>query len=193
MTTIATEQIYRYTILPARYNGTCKRCGGSIKTGQLIQYFYEDKRASHALPGECLGPVEAEQVAAPAPVVAAKSIHDGFYTVVIEGQGHRTFRIHTQPTDADFAPGKQIISYLSGPEEYMKFGFVQGGEVRLWKRFQSGYTTILEAARFLINSDHQAAGKMYALQSGNCWKCNRMLTDPLSIELGIGPTCRNKL
>ena len=124
----------------------------------------------------------------------ATHIHNGFYTV-ITGNTHRTFRIHTQPKDASFAPGKQVIGYLHGPDngrDYRGFGFIQGGKLVPWKRFQASYD-LLAVARFLLESDGTEAGKEYAKQSGNCYVCNRLLTTPESIAAGIGPTCASRI
>ena len=125
----------------------------------------------------------------------ATHIHDGYFTVTTSG-GHRTFRVHTQDQDASFAPGKQVIAFLSGPcneGDYTSFAFVANGQVYPWKRFQHGYDTIIAAARFLVGGDYQAAGKMFALESGLCYVCGRTLTDPLSIETGIGPICASRI
>ena len=125
----------------------------------------------------------------------ATHIHDGYFTVTTS-DGHRTFRIHTQDADASFAPGKQVIAFLSGPcneSNYTSFAFVANGQVYPLKRFQHGYDTIIAAARFLVGGDYQAAGKMFAQESGNCYVCGRVLTDPLSIETGIGPICASRI
>ncbi len=125
----------------------------------------------------------------------AVRVHDGYFTVA-DGKQHRTFRIHTQPQDAGFAPGKQIISYLSGPDngaDYVQFAFVAGDRIFPWKRFQtSGYDTIIAAARYLVQGNHEQAGKFYAMQSGCCYRCGKLLTTPESVAAGLGPTCRNK-
>ena len=121
-------------------------------------------------------------------------IPDGYYTVAFRG-GHRTFRLRTSDLESDFAPGKQVIAFLSGPNNegnYTGFGFVRDGQVIPWKRFRTGHQTILAAARFLVNGDHAEAGKRYARQSGHCSRCNRMLTKPESIATGIGPTCAGR-
>jgi hypothetical protein len=125
------------------------------------------------------------------------AIHDGFYTITCNGT-HRTFRIRTQNQDANFALGKQIVGFLNGPDntsDYVQFAFILDGKLVPWKRFQNGYHTILEAARFLISpgSHQEAAGKMYAQGSGNCWRCNRLLTTPERIAAGIGPTCASRI
>ncbi len=130
---------------------------------------------------------------------AQTCIADGFYTVQ-HGTSHKTFRLKTQPADSDFAPGKQIIAYLRGTNneaDYTGFGFVIDGTIRPWKRFSSGgYEQIIQAARYLISGpavSHEKAGLMYAMQSGNCYRCGRLLTTPESISLGLGPTCASRI
>jgi len=124
----------------------------------------------------------------------ATYIHDGFYTIVT-GNSHRTFRVRTNDKDSAFAPGRQVIGYLYGPDnssDYINFAFVGQGRIFPWKRFSTGYDHILAAARYLVEGDQDAAGKMYAVQSGCCYRCNRLLTTPESIAAGLGPYCRNK-
>jgi Family of unknown function (DUF6011) len=186
-----TVETLPYKIIDARYAGTCKRCHGPIRVVQLIRYYFEDRHAEHALAGECSGPVATVEAEAPMELAT----HDGYFTVVLEDENkHYTFRLQTQDDDADFAPGQQIMSFLGADAEYIKFAFVTGGRVYPWRRFRDGYGRLLMAAQYLVHGrNYEAAGKMYAMDSGHCWRCNTMLTDPLSIELGIGPTCRNKI
>ena len=54
------------------------------------------------------------------------------------------------------------------------------GEIDLIKRVQS------------VAADPYAAAKLYGQNTGTCSCCARELTNPLSIELGIGPICRDK-
>jgi len=129
--------------------------------------------------------------------VAISTIHDGYYTVKINHE-HRTFRVQTQAPGASFAPGKQVIGFLRGSDnvaDYVNFAFIDDGRLVVWKRFQQGYHLTIEAARFLVEdrSIQEAAGKVYAQASGNCYICNRLLTTPESIEAGIGPTCASRL
>ena len=127
-------------------------------------------------------------------IQTASLVHDGYFTVA-DGKQHRTFRIHTQPQDAAFAPGKTIIAYLAGSDntsDYINFAFVGNERIFPWKRFTTGYDHILAAARYLVQGNHEQAGKMYAQASGNCYRCNRLLTTPESVAAGLGPYCRNK-
>jgi hypothetical protein len=54
------------------------------------------------------------------------------------------------------------------------------GEVALIQKVQS------------VAADPYAAAKLYGQQTGSCSCCGRELTNSLSIELGIGPICREK-
>lgn len=133
----------------------------------------------------------AQAAAAPKPqprvIKAPTQVLDGIYTVLTEG-GHTTFRLRTQPEDADFAAGQQIIAYLSGSNntsDYTGFGFVGGGILRVWKRHQSN-TDLLDAAALLL------ADPASALEIGHCYKCHRPLTTPESLAVGYGPTCAGK-
>ena len=46
--------------------------------------------------------------------------------------------------------------------------------------------------RRLAKADLEAAGTRYGLATGQCWKCNRRLTDEISKLLGVGPECGEK-
>jgi hypothetical protein len=133
----------------------------------------------------------AQKAQAPQPeaVEITPAIAQGFYTVVRDG-AHRTFRVRQQAADKSFAPGKFIISLLTGSDNtssYTGIGFVSETGVNLWKKYaESQMEFWLEP----LLSDQVVAGQAYALESGNCFRCNRLLTDPESIEYGIGPVCR---
>ena len=117
--------------------------------------------------------------------------YNGFVTVSNPATGnHRTFRIATAQKGA--LKGKRIIGLLSGPDntsDYVGFGFVNlDGTISVWhKHAGSTYVTL---ADILQRSEKYAAEKGLQFQfSVKCRKCNRDLTDPQSIEMGIGPVC----
>lgn len=125
----------------------------------------------------------------------ATGINDGYYTVVLEDGTHRTFRIRTQSADSDFAPSKQIIATLTGSDNtsnYTQWGFVNGATINVWKSKTDKIGNWAQLATALITGDHAAAGMRYAVESNNCYRCNRQLTDPESVATGLGPICRNK-
>ena len=125
----------------------------------------------------------------------AHQVEEGFFTVVGHYQDY-TFRIQRQDADARFASGQLIIGLLIGPHnesDYKDFGFVtDNGLLKVWGKRHPG-ERVVNAAKFLLSGDHVAAGKQYAFKSGNCWKCNRMLTTKESKAAGIGPKCASKL
>jgi hypothetical protein len=120
--------------------------------------------------------------------------HNGIYTVTSTATGeHRTFKVHTQHKDAKFAPNERVVYLLSGPDnesDYVSFGLVKNGFILLWKKFR-GDTLYAKYARMLENLQRFIDKESITVQSSTyCRKCNRQLTDPTSIELGIGPVCR---
>jgi hypothetical protein len=142
-------------------------------------------------------------------------IFNGFFTITSPTGEHRTFRIHTQP-DAEsqlkrgrrepFAPGKRIISLLVGPDngrDYKGFGFVTDDGISVWRKFarnnpRADATTHEKYANLVWslatdgeNSPFYRKGARLLFE-GRCIKCNRRLTEPTSIKLGIGPECRSK-
>ena len=70
-----------------------------------------------------------------------KRLPDGYFTVTFGEDDRVTLRVRTQKEDDSFAPGKQIVAYLSGPDntaDYRGFAFAdaQTGRVNFWKRFK---------------------------------------------------------
>jgi hypothetical protein len=118
--------------------------------------------------------------------------HNGYVSATSVRTGeHRTFKIWTQKDEAKFAPGERIVGLLSGPDnesDYRAFGFVVDGEVRLFRK-HLGQPFYQWAALFLAHPERME-GKVEITFEERCRKCNRHLTDPLSVTLGIGPVCR---
>jgi hypothetical protein len=140
-----------------------------------------------------------------APVTEVKAfvpprIPNGIYTLTLPDEEHRSFKIFTKKPDAKFAPGKRVIGLLAGPDntaDYQGFGFVDDAGIHVWKRYRGNDVQHPSRYEFL-------AGLLWELATGGeiedcsllvskrCLKCGRVLTDPTSLELGIGPTCRGE-
>lgn len=139
-------------------------------------------------------------------------IFNGIFTIQSPSGAHRTFRIHTQPSAQEqlkkypnrkpFAPDQRIISLLVGPDngsDYSKFGFVKDDGIYVWQKFQSqtiGQMSLHEKYADMVWSlATKNQQSKYSLKGaklhheGRCIKCNRRLTTPESILLGIGPVC----
>lgn len=68
--------------------------------------------------------------------------------------------------------------------------------VRLFPSFTNTSSEIVKGAQYVLNALVQGqidklTQQCEILHVGQCIKCNRPLTDADSIELGLGPVCRN--
>ena len=118
--------------------------------------------------------------------------HNGKVTIANTESGqHRTLRIRTQASDASFMPGKRIVSILTGSDnenDYMSLGFVgDNGRIIFWKKHRD--TAFERIARMLENREAWEDRGYEFHSEGRCRKCNRTLTTPRSIAIGIGPVC----
>lgn len=161
-----------------------------LMSSALDQFVTLDKRAASARIDKALATLKGLKAQAPAapaaPAPATFHVHPGVYTVVTP-EGRRTFKVEVQASDAKFAPGQVIISYLAGADndsDYTGFGFIVGNTVRPWKRYADSPLLSFAAA---LMADPDAA-----LVSKNCARCNRTLTTPESITAGLGPECVKK-
>ena len=114
--------------------------------------------------------------------------HNGTFTVVSSQTGnHRTFKI-TTPGKGKLA-GKRVVSLLTGPNnerDYTLFGFVEPNGIRVWQRCAD----MAPLAKMLENLPHHIQrGSVTVTASVCCRVCNRKLTTPESLALGIGPSC----
>lgn len=114
--------------------------------------------------------------------------HNGTFTVVSSKTGdHRTFKIAT-PRKGKLA-GKRVVSLLTGSDnerDYTSFGFVEPNGIRVWQRCPD----MAPLARMLENLPHHVQrGSVTVTASVCCRVCNRKLTTPESLALGIGPSC----
>lgn len=128
--------------------------------------------------------------------VSSRRIQDGIYTIVFGDGHHRTLRFQKK-TRSNLA-GKTIVSYLSGSDNerhYTACAFYdqENGRCSIWGRFRIRGTEALGeeilSAVGVILRDPQGAMEAYALRSGRCARCNKVLTVPASIHRGIGPDC----
>ena len=136
-------------------------------------------------------------------------IYDGWFTVESGRTGdHRTFEIRTQADDASFAPGRRVVSLLSGANRddrysWTGFAFIRAEGDREffepWKRYHGkrpwvDYADILNHffATGCALRDYEEMG-FRMLSELKCRRCFRALTHPESIETGYGPECARKV
>lgn len=149
------------------------------------EYKYQQRRA---------GAMATASTSSTQPIADEYVVADGYYTIVGPKGGHRTLHIQTVE-DGNI---KQWLSYLCGQDntgDYKSVGFVIGSTVTLFKKYAGQYSDIVAAARFLIShvDSLDEYGRQYAIRSGKCYRCNRMLTTPESVAQGLGPVCAGKV
>lgn len=132
--------------------------------------------------------------------------YSGTFTVVnTQTQEYRTFRIQKEQADDDkFLPGCRIVGLLTGPDNYYdftSFGHLPlSGEdpIKVWKKYQDSayacYANMLDELLGHFKTANEWLKRGYIVEeSRECYCCGRKLTEPESIELGIGPTCLAKI
>lgn len=140
---------------------------------------------------------DTEAATAELPQTMSEKLPRGIFTVIRSDDSHRTYRI-TVPEWGDFRDGRVQVSLLTGPQntsDYQGVAFLfPNHRVAIWKRYQESAENLRQDILALVDPESaEAAGKRYAMESGNCYKCNRTLTTPESIEAGIGPVCAGRL
>ncbi len=125
---------------------------------------------------------------------------------VDNGQGvHYTFKIR-QPrkneTDSPFKSKPYFVSLLTGSDNehsYTYLGIMNGidGSIRLTKASKyTDDTTPVKVIRWTMKhvfGDRLLPDGYSVNHSSHCGCCGRLLTEPLSLKIGIGPECRKRL
>ncbi len=143
-------------------------------------------------------------------------IYNGIYTITSPTGSHRTFRVFTSKREGGFK-GKQIVQLFIGtnntdysnPYEWHAFGHIATTSITIWiERAKQHGCQSLGSEQAGIQFFEKLAKMFYSLASGNeqflklgctiqvskhCFKCNRVITNPDSLDLGYGPECTKKL
>ena len=82
-----------------------------------------------------------------------------------------------------FSHEKELNQWDSYSHKYL--GWITENDTNL------GEISLIEAVENASKNPYEAA-KVYGQETGTCSCCGRELTNKLSIELGIGPICREK-
>ena len=145
-------------------------------------------------------PVVAQPAAAT--VTALRFVEDGYYTIVFdeEADDRITLRVRPHWNDDRAALGEKVVDYLRGADntkDYTGFAFLtphgKKGMWQVWKKYSGTQARRLVQALEVLHRDPAQAGLAYALRSGNCYRCGRVLTVPASICRGLGPVCNGKV
>ena len=115
---------------------------------------------------------------------------DGTMTVQLVNGRHFTYRIETVKYGG--LKDRRIVSLLVGNDneaDYKGFGFVTDtGSIRIWtKQYTEAF--VKHAALLMGNAQDKV---ICWLQASRCSRCHRLLSDPESIERGMGPRCAER-
>jgi hypothetical protein len=88
--------------------------------------------------------------------------------------------------------GRRVVSLLQGPQNYQPFGFMNDdGRIFVFTSKRAAGGSFYEKLANMLMHPEQFERKGVTYQFAvRCRRCNRALTDPESIQLGIGPSCR---
>jgi hypothetical protein len=152
-----------------RYGGRCELCGGHVGDGAGRLAKRNGKFAVVHNDGEC-----GETTEAPAPAEAPLAdVPAGHYAIPSSGDNDLVFYRIDRPSEGDYA-GRTFVKMIVGghPDQNVRRANVPGILSRI--------------AEYGV----EAAATLYGTELGQCYRCNRHLTDELSRQLGIGPECR---
>ena len=86
-----------------------------------------------------------------------------------------------------------FVQVLTGPDIFEYFGLIKNSNFRHSQKSRiSDEAQSVKVFDFLITKlqNNNLLDFIEIWHEGKCCKCGRTLTDPTSIELGIGPQCR---
>ncbi len=179
------------------------KLAGERTGGEAVQARLEMVDEYPVLKGEAselISVLKSSDFAGPAPKPTGTKydepvIGKGYFTVTDEDQGHRTFRVSPAQSWCD---GKTVIALLTGPNNvwsYTGVGFVTSEGVQVWAKAKKTFPDVEHWTDRLVADVTGAAqltiemAKQHVLTSENCFVCGKLLTDPESIDRGIGPVC----
>jgi hypothetical protein len=127
---------------------------------------------------------------------------NGVVTLTSDVSGeHHTYSFQS-PHDNSYSDKKFdadviFIRTLVNDGEWVYVGMYKGGRFKLTAKsnFKVDSPIVKGVAyifKMIINPDY-ADERMHLLHEGICCRCGRPLTNPESIELGIGPVCMDKM
>ena len=183
--------------MQSKFPGTCRRGGDPIQSGDLIEWDSDTRASWHVA---CSG----KNLMAPEPkkkreiLPADESVPNGTFSVVFksdEFEEYQTLRIRRK-VQGNFK-GKMIAEYFFGPDntkDFKGFAFVEGRDLTVWRDYKESPSLArwTEAFNVIINGGDKEAGLAYAMHSGNCYRCGKVLTVPASLNRGLGPDCAKK-
>lgn len=121
------------------------------------------------------------------------ALPNGIFSVPV-GSSRVTVRL-TEDWRADAPAGSQVAQVLTTGSKFDGFAFVSGRTGRVWRR-KADDARLGRALDALLSASAETAagwGNDYAVSTGRCWRCNRVLRVPASVHAGLGPDCAKKV
>lgn len=178
--------------MQARFPSSCPVCSQRINvgddmakhaSGKFVHSWCEAGAIATRATNTYGEPARPEIVTLPAPA------RQGTFTVPVESS-HRTVRVSA------VVDGVRFVSLLTGPDRYTCIGLIRDAGFKWTRRFADHDAPAVRAAVATVLTFNEESleryGKLYAMESGNCWVCGRELTTPESIAAGIGPVCATR-
>jgi hypothetical protein len=129
------------------------------------------------------------------------SAGNAIFTIANNKGEHYTYRIKHKPAKGSYRES-WFMSLLTGPQntsDYTYLGLFDPKNLKVILTRASKFTNESRPVKvaewaFMLVKEGKAFPEGYSLQhEGKCCRCARLLTDPISIQLGIGPECRKQM
>lgn len=186
-----------------KWNKLSAKQAAGVVNCMRAQVAFEQKKAAEIAATSPVIDEETGVVLKAAPTI--KMLPFGTYTVAFAEGERVTVRIKKLSPDEladDFysknnvQAGSLKIQVLTGPDNtssYTTIGLQKHNGIRWMYKKAQGFQTALKALDALTDPETaKAAGFEYAVKSSKCFRCNKKLTVPASIHMGMGPDCASK-
>jgi hypothetical protein len=139
----------------------------------------ESQQVSAGTPAVVAPSAPQKPATLPVPQLAALIAPDRFAGLQVAGLA---FRLRNDPADLIWVKdGGDLVGVIDRTTAEFK-------PVRAGLRNREGYLTAVAA----IEVDPRKALEDHGTRTGRCGCCGRLLTDPTSVSIGVGPVCRSK-
>jgi hypothetical protein len=115
---------------------------------------------------------------------------------------HRTYKIRKPEPTAQYPNPAWFVKVMTGTDNESHYSYVgrldsRTGAVAMTRasKFTEDSDTV-KAARWIMGrvvNQLQIPDKIDVRHSGKCGRCGRTLTEPTSLDCGIGPECRRRM
>lgn len=193
--------------ITARFSSTCPDCNNPVKVGDKVNWTPGEK-ATHVQCPPAIAPVvlvdptpNTQATVGGFAIEPTKPVTKGIYTVVFgNNEDNRTTLKVSTATKASKYAGTTYVSVkkAGGPYgDYQRFAKLENDGTMLvllpWAKSTFPELDRLVSAFATIAVDPATAGLAYSLESNCCYRCNRELTVPASINAGLGSECQKYL